>query len=159
MSYTCVERASHLLLYIIYFALCDQDLVISFSYNACMQGELTLRLSSWWMYIAYISLLFDLCSPLCWWFDKKGEEFWSFIYTCLCMFISFLVLYKKGEKNFESFIYACLFSCLMHICFVYAKRGEVFEKFIYVYFLIYAYICCLIYAFIEYLYCLLLCMS
>ena len=28
----------------------------------------------------------------------------------------------------------------MHICFVYAKRGEVFGEFIYFYFLIYAYI-------------------
>ena len=75
------------------------------------------------------------------------------------MFISFLILYKKGEKNFESFIYACLFTYLMHICFDYAKRGDVFEKCIYVSFLIYAYMCCLVYAFIEYLYCLLLFMS
>ena len=105
-----------------------------------MQGELTLRLSSLWMHIAYISLLFDLFSPLCWWFDKKGERnFWSFIYACLCMFISFLILYKKGEKNFESFIYACLFSCLMHICFVYEKGRSIS-------FLIYAFMCYLIYA-------------
>ena len=75
------------------------------------------------------------------------------------MFISFLVLYKKEEKNVESFIYACLFSCLMHICFAYAKRGDVFGKCIYVSFLIYAFMCYLVYAFIEYLYCLLLCMS
>ena len=68
-----------------------------FSYNACMQGELTLCLSSSWMYIAYISLLFDLFSPLCWWIDKKGEKYLESLYMhvyicCLCIYI------KKGEK-------------------------------------------------------------
>ena len=40
---------------------------------------------------------------------------------------------------------------------IYAKRREVFGEFIYVYFLIYAYMCCLVYGFIEYLYCFDLC--
>ena len=87
----------------------------------------------------------------------------------------FLVLYKKGEKKFETFIYACL--CYLYACLFFnwyqsiyvlfmqkgekylCKRGVVFGEFIYVYFLIYAYMCCLIYAFIEYRYCLLLCKS
>ena len=63
-----------------------------------MQGELTLRLSSSWMYIAYISLLFDLFSPLYWWIDKKGEKY---LKSFICMI-----------KVLGEFIYACLIPCL-----------------------------------------------
>ena len=69
------------------------------------------------------------------------------------MFISFSCFIQNGEEEFFIFIYACLFFQLVseHICFVYAKRGEVL--------FIYAYMCYLVYAFIEYRYYLLLCMS
>ena len=117
------------------------------------------------------------------WFDKKGEKFFFRVYLCpfvddlikkgernfgvlymhvyACLFHS--LFYTKREKNFKSFIYACLFSCLfsclMHMWFclckkgrsIYAKRREVFREFIYVYFIVYVYMFVLMH-FIEYLY-------
>ena len=47
------------------------------------------------------------------------------------MFISFPCFIQKGEEGFESYF--------MHICFVYAKRGEEFGEFMHVYLLIYVY--------------------
>ena len=45
-----------------------------FSINTCMQGELTLRLSSTWMYIAYTSLLFDCPHPFVEEFTKREKN-------------------------------------------------------------------------------------
>ena len=128
-----------------------------------MQGELTLRLSSSWMYIAYTSFLFDLTKREKFFFEfsyapllmiwQKGERNLEFY---ICMFMhDFLVLYKKGEKTFESFIYACL--CHLNACLFFFNWYES----IYVLFSIgiSAYMCHLFYAYIEYFYCLLLCMS
>ena len=109
-----------------------------FSCIACMQGELTLCLSSSWMYIAYISLLFDLFSPLCWWFDKTGERNFRVLYMHVYFIPCFI---QKGREEFWEFISGCFFSSLMHICFIYAKRGELFGEVMYVYFHFCIYVC------------------
>ena len=68
-----------------------------------MQGELTSRLSSSWMYIAYIFLLFDLFSPLCWWLTKRGRKILSLYILSLYMhiwvfaYIEFMHFTKWGE--------------------------------------------------------------
>ena len=100
-------------------------------------GELTLHLSlSSWMYIAYISLLVELFSPLCWWLTKRGRSIFEFIYASL---FHFLVLYKKGEKDyfiqngekgFWGFLHICLFSFMHFIEFLYVYcyawvKGEI----------------------------------
>ena len=105
-----VVGTSHLLLYIAYYALYGQGLVISFHINACMQGELTSRLSSSWMYIAYIPLLFLIYAkrekniiyalllfvPLCWWIDKKGERYFGVLYMHVCLnLLSFTIGIKR----------------------------------------------------------------
>ena len=109
------------------------------------------------------------------WFDKKGEKFF-WVYLCpfvddltkrwreiwslymhvyfIYMHVYFIFLFytKRGRRILR--IYICMFIFQLiseHICFVYAKRGEIF--------FIYAYMCYLVYAFIEYHYYLLLCMS
>jgi len=56
-----------------------------------MQGELTLRLSSSWMYIAYTSLLFDYPYPFVDELTKRGR--WI-LRVYICMFISlFMYIY------------------------------------------------------------------
>ena len=104
MFYTRKVGASHLFLYIVYYALCGYGLVISFHINACMQGELTSRLSSSWMYIAYTLLLF--------WFMQKGRKilFMSLVFVSLCWWID-----KKGERYFRVWymhIYLNMYVCL-----------------------------------------------
>ena len=79
-------------------------------------GELTLRLSSSWMYIAYISLWFDLFSPLFWWIDKKGEKFFESLY----MHVYFSLFMQNGEEEFSEFIYACLIFGIYAYMFVFA---------------------------------------
>ena len=51
-----------------------------------------------------------------------------YIFIIWFVFTPLLMIWQKGGEEFWSFIYACLFSCLMHICFVYAKMGEVFMQ-------------------------------
>ena len=94
------------------------------------------------------------------WFDEKGENyFW--VYLCpfvddltkrgrgilefyICMIISFHCFIQKGEEEFWAYIYACYFSIGIraHI-FCLCKKG----RSIYVYFLIFAYMCYLVYAY------------
>ena len=88
-----------------------------------MLGELTSRLSSSWMYITYVSLLFDLFSPLCWWIDKKGEKDFESIYMHVLLFCLFI---QKGEKNLVSlymfislFMHVYLFSFIHFIEYIY----------------------------------------
>ena len=107
MYYTCRGSLASPLIHCI---LCFMWLGSShlFSYNACMHGELTLRLSSSWMYIAYISLLLIFPSPLCWWIDKKGEKYLESLYmhVYLCMSISSFM--QKGGKEFGEFMHICV---------------------------------------------------
>ena len=66
--------------------------------------------SLFFMNVYRISLLFDLFSPLYWWFDKKGERYLIYI----CMFID-----KKGGEIFDDLY--------MHVYFIflfYNKKGE-----------------------------------
>ena len=79
------------------------------------------------VYRIYISLLFDLFSPLCWWFDKKGKRY--LIYICMiyiCMFID-----KKGGEIFDGVYFIFLF---------YNKKEEKDFCFMHVYLLVYAFI-------------------
>ena len=74
-----------------------------------MQGELTSRLSSSWMYITYTPLLFDLCkkrkilfsvcTPLLMNWQKGGEKFGVFIYACLFYLLPFTIDIKIGIKS------------------------------------------------------------
>ena len=96
-----------------------------------MQGELTLRLSSSWMYIAYISLLFDLFSPLCWWFDKKWEKNFESLFESLYMHVYFLFnaymfcLCKKGRSIWK--VSLCLFPHLwIYMLFVLCTSWNIF---------------------------------
>ena len=73
-----------------------------------MQGELTLRLSSSWMYITYISLLFDLFLPLCWWINKKKKYLVS-LYMHVYSISSFMQ--KKG-KEFGEFMHVYFHLCI-----------------------------------------------
>ena len=92
-----------------------------------MQGELTSRLSSSWMYITYISLLFDLFSSLCWWIDKKGRRILK-VYICMLIFL----FMQKGKKNLVSlfhclYIYVCVYPLYWISLFVYCYawvKGE-----------------------------------
>jgi len=95
-----------------------------FSCNACMQGELILRLSSSWMYIAFISLLLVFLSPLCWWIDKKGEKYLESLY----MHVYFISLFmKKGREEFAMHVY---FHIYAHICVVWFMH---FIEYLFVY--------------------------
>ena len=88
-------------------------------------GELTLRLSSSWMYIAY-TLYCLFLSPLCWWIDKKREKYLvSWVY--ICMFILFPRLCKRGKRIW--WVCACLF-LFMHICVVWFMHSI---EYLYVY--------------------------
>jgi len=97
--------------------------------HVCRGANFT-SLSSW-MHIAYISLLFDLFSPLYWWFDKKGEKYLMNLYMHVCFIPLFytkrgrmilrvyaymfcLMIWQKGGEVFE--LYACLSPYFMHIC-------------------------------------------
>ena len=99
-----------------------------------MQGELTSRLSSSWMYIAYAPLLFwfmqkerkivfSVCTPLLMNWQKGGEKFGVFI----CMFVllvTFTIGIKIGIKSIfyllvSRGIFCCIFwlvsrTCLFH---------------------------------------------
>ena len=116
------------------------------------------------------------------WFDKKGEFFFEFIYAPLLMiwlkggenfgdlylhvYAWFPYFIQKGRKEFWEFyicIYICMFMCFIyaclchlyaclffqlvseHICFVFNRYQSIYVN--------------MFYAYIEYLYCLLLCMS
>ena len=77
-----------------------------------MQGELTLRLCSSWMYIAYIPLLFDFFLPLCWWIDKKGEKNFESLYMhVFLVYTHMFCLCKKGRSIWR--VYLCL---VPHLC-------------------------------------------
>jgi len=75
-----------------------------FSCNACMQGELTLHLSSSWKYIVYISLLLVFPSPLCWWIDKRGRRIWR-VYICML--------------NISIYVYMCCLVYVLHWISIY----------------------------------------
>ena len=107
-----------------------------------MQGELTLRLSSSWMYIAYTSFLFDL--------TKSEKFFWVY----LCPFVDD---WQKGGEKFESFRYACFMSFICNVYFFFQLISEHICFVFNWYQSIYVNMCYLFYAYIEYLYCLLLC--
>ena len=102
---------------LIHYILCFMWLGYShlFSCNACMQGELTLRLSSSWMFIAYIYLYCLICfRPFVDKLTKRGRSIWR-VYICMFIFL------------------------FTHICFVYAKRGEEFGEFMHIcFYLVYA---------------------
>ena len=97
--------------------------------------ELTSRLSSSWMYIAYMYLycliyakrkkniiyVFSVCT-LCWWIDKKGERNLEFLYMHVCLICYLLPLISRAffgwyQEHFLLVSRACLFhwyqiSCL-----------------------------------------------
>ena len=92
-----------------------------------MQGELTSRLSSSWMYIAYTPLLFwfmqkerkilfyifSVCTPLLMNWPKRGEKFEVCIYACLFYLLPFTIGIKIGIKSmFISLVSNIIF---MHI--------------------------------------------
>ena len=79
-----------------------------------MQEELTSRLSSSWMYIAYTPLLFWFMTrkiwfmslmfvPLCWWIDKKRERNLEFLYKHVC-FICYLLPLVSSLVSSASFV-------------------------------------------------------
>ena len=63
-----------------------------------------------------------------------------YIFIACFSFAPLLKNWQKGEKYLES-LYACLSYFL-----IYVKRGKDFDEFMHVYFHMYAYMCCLVYA-------------
>ena len=145
-----------------------------------MQGELTSRLSSSWMYIAYTHFFYlwqeeyDLCvcTPLLmnW---QKGEEKFRVLYALkefymhwnleflmhwnigvfICMFILFVTFYYWYQDWYQEYllfvgikgIFCCIFWLVSRACLFHWYQISY-----------YVYLC---WAFMIYLYCLLLCMS
>ena len=90
-----------------------------------MQGKLTLRLSSSWLYIVYTSFLFDLTKKkffrvyLCPFVDELTKRGRRILRVYICMFIFLFNAYmfclcKKGRRIW--WVYACLSPCFMHLC-------------------------------------------
>ena len=82
------------------------------------------------VYRIYISLLFDLFSPLCWWFDKKGERNFG-VYICMyASSFSFPCFIQKWGEGFWSFIYACFLVYAYMFC-LYKKRRSIWRVYLY----------------------------
>ena len=84
-----------------------------------MQGELTLHLSSSWMYIAYTLFLFVL--------TKKREKFFELIYAPLLMnwqkggekfrvLYMYMMIWQKGREKF-GVLYMHIYVIYMHVYF------------------------------------------
>ena len=95
-----------------------------------MQGELTLRLSSLWMYIAYTSSLLELTkrgrnffyAPLLMIWQKGGKKFGDLcmhVYACLLLFAFTIDIRAIGIR-------ACLFHFLVICMFIFSFDIRVF---------------------------------
>ena len=64
------------------------------------------------VYRIYIFIIW-LSSILCWWINKKGEEFWEFIYACLYLYLCIYVC----------LVYELLLNIFIVYCYAWVK-GE-----------------------------------
>ena len=96
--------------------------------------EANLASSSSWMYIAYIALLVDLISPLCWFLllTKRGR-------TLFCVYFNpFVDDWQKGGESF--WVYICIFELFAYIEFMHLMFYKMGIEFIYAYLSFFAYI-------------------